>query len=186
MAYLLGVICFSCLLGYLCTKEDAPEKINPLTNKEKALIKSRIKDLSGREFEIFSSEVYKLLGYKVILTNATNDRGRDIVINKNGEKIFVECKNHTKHNSIGRPEAQKLCGAMVANNVSKGVILSVNGVNKNCNDYCKSIRGKTVKIDSIECINITEFLELCSELDSKKVFRVLGIINNKTDKCEEA
>ncbi|WP_252241779.1 hypothetical protein [Clostridium sp. ZBS18] len=34
------------------------------------------------------------------------------------------------------------------------------------NDYCKSISDKTVKIDSIECIDIAEFLELCSELDN--------------------
>lgn len=165
----------SVLLGILISEYNKPKIVNKLSNEEKNLVIKRINQLKGREFEVFTSKIYKLMGYKIQLTQATNDGGKDVVINKKGEKIFVECKNHAKKNSIGRPEAQKLCGSMVASNVSKGIILSVNGFNKNCKEYCKKVKGKKVQIQSIECIDIVGFLQCCDEIDKEEIFKLLNI-----------
>ena len=170
----LTIAC-SMLLGVLIARSNEEKVVNKLSNEEKNMLIRRIKELKGREFEIFTAEIYKLMGYKTHLTPATNDGGKDVVINKKGEKIFIECKNHENKNSIGRPEAQKLCGSMVAGNVSKGIILSVNGFNKNCKDYCKKVNGKKVKIESIECIDIIEFLQCCTEIDKEEIFKLLNI-----------
>ena len=151
--------------------------ITPLTSAEKAIVQSRVLKLSGREFEIFNAKIYELLGYKTILTPASNDGGKDIVIRKNGEKVFVECK-HTDSKNIGRPVAQKLCGAMVANNISKGLIITLNGAHKNCTDYCNKIKGKKVKIDSIEVIDLLDLLETCSEIDAEEIFKILKLNRN--------
>ena len=67
---------------------------------------------------------------------------------------------------------------MVSGNVSKGIILSVNGFNKNCKDYCKKVKGKKVKIESIECIDIIEFLQCCGEIDKEEIFKLLNIATN--------
>lgn len=52
--------------------------------------------LTSREFEILIAILYEALGYKVNLTKATRDGGKDIIaeINENErkEKVFVECK----------------------------------------------------------------------------------------------
>ena len=156
--------------------------VNPLTKEEKLMIINKVKNFSGRDFEIFSKEIYKILGYKAYLTAATNDKGKDVVLSKKGEKIFVECKNHKNRNSIGRPDVQKLCGAMVAENITKGILLSVNGFNKNCIDYCKKIKGKKVTIDSIECIDIIDLLESCSEIDGKEILDLCGVNREMSDK----
>lgn len=156
--------------NYFIRKETIP----PLTNDEKEMIRTKLLKLDGRSYEIFNAELYALLGYKVILTPATNDGGKDIVINKDGEKIFVECK-HTDSKSIGRPVGQKLCGAMVADNISKGIIVTINGAHKNCTEYCKKIKGKKVKIDSIKIIDLVDVLESCSVVDANKLLNILSI-----------
>ena len=52
--------------------------------------------LTSREFEILIAILYEALGYKVNLTKATREGGKDIIaeINENErkEKVFVECK----------------------------------------------------------------------------------------------
>lgn len=179
MGYLILIIACSIFLGFTAGTNNKLKLINPLTKEEKLMIINKVKNFKGRDFEVFSKEIYKLLGYKVYLTAASNDGGKDIVLNKRGEKIFVECKSHKNSKSIGRPDAQKLCGAMIAENITKGLIISVNGVNKNCINYCKKIKSKKVKIDSIECINIIDLLESCSEIDGKKILELCGIDREK-------
>lgn len=52
--------------------------------------------LTSREFEILIAALYKKMGYKVTLTKATRDGGKDIIAEINEyerqEKVFVECK----------------------------------------------------------------------------------------------
>lgn len=52
--------------------------------------------LTSRDFEILIAALYKKMGYKVTLTKATRDGGKDIIAEINEyerqEKVFVECK----------------------------------------------------------------------------------------------
>lgn len=164
----------------LLLKKFKPNKITELNQYEKEIIIKRVNSLEPHEFEKFCANIYELLGFETHLTPQTNDGGKDIVLKKGGEKIFVECKHFKESNSVGRPVAQKLCGAMVANNISKGVILTLKGDNNNCKRYCKSIKNKKIKIDSIEVINIIELLEMCSNIESNKILNLLNInFNNE-------
>lgn len=175
MPYLIGVLLSAGLIGYVIGVNRKPKIITPLSNYEKTIIKEKVRKMSGREYEIFAEKIYKLLGYKTVLTPATNDKGKDIVINKKGEKIYVECKNHKDSSSVGIPEAQKLCGAMVANNITKGIILTFDGANKNCKEYCKKVSGKKVKIESIEVIDLMDLLEQCRKVEAKEILSILGV-----------
>lgn len=61
-----------------------------------------------RKFEQFVAKQFKRKNFKVILTPRTNDGGKDIIINKNGIKTYVECKYWNSNKSIGREEIQNL------------------------------------------------------------------------------
>lgn len=169
---LIGIFIYS-LIKNTVTNVD----ITPLTNYDKLIVKNRIQNLTGREYEIFTAKMYELLGYKSILTPVTNDGGKDVILNNRGEKIFVECK-HTDKKSIGRPAAQKLCGAMVADNITKGLIITLDGANKNCKEYCDKVKGKQVKIDSIKIISLMDLLKICSEIDAEQIFKILDLDRN--------
>lgn len=96
-------------------------------------IKHEIKQMEGRDFEYFCEWLFKKTGkYKsVTLTQAENDEGRDLIlVDENNEFIFVECKRYTENATInenfmiGREICQKLIGAMVVDNISKGIIVT--------------------------------------------------------------
>ena len=62
------------------------------------------------------------MGYEVQITSKTNDLGKDLILKKNNQITYVECKRFSK-TKVSRPTIQKFIGAMVADNVNNGFVL---------------------------------------------------------------
>jgi restriction system protein len=80
------------VLGYFyLTKVHFPQK-----RKQQllALGLAQVDDMSGPQFERFVAALLQSQGYKTILTPATNDYGVDIVAERTGVRIAVQCKRH--------------------------------------------------------------------------------------------
>jgi len=58
--------------------------------------------LSPGEFEEIVGDMYRKLGYSVERTPMTNDFGRDLILKKDGQTTFVECKRYDRDTTIGR------------------------------------------------------------------------------------
>lgn len=114
--------------------------------------KENINKLTGLQFEGFCQWLFQNSPeYKnVELTPHGNDGGVDLILtDTNDEKIYVECKRYdanqelanTDDNNgpgeffIGRVICQKLVGAMVANNIKKGIIVTTGSVSPNALEY---------------------------------------------------
>lgn len=52
--------------------------------------------MTGREFEIYLSVLFRNLGYKVKLTKASGDYGADLILKKSGLSIVVQAKRYKK------------------------------------------------------------------------------------------
>lgn len=52
-----------------------------------------INNMSGRDFEYFVAFIFKCLGYKVNVTQASRDGGKDLIIKKDGITTYVELKD---------------------------------------------------------------------------------------------
>lgn len=82
--------------------------------------------LTSREFEILIAILYEALGYKVNLTKATRDGGKDIIaeINENErkEKVFVECKLY-KTCELKKETVRALGYTMLSEEATRAVIL---------------------------------------------------------------
>ena len=63
------------------------------------------------DFEKLCAAVFRNLGYTAEVTQATNDGGYDIKMQKDGLSYLVECKCYARSNHVGRPLIQKLVGA---------------------------------------------------------------------------
>lgn len=82
--------------------------------------------LTGREFEEVMAEIYCKLGYKVELTKATRDGGKDIIIRKPetlGDFLYyVECKKYAAKRHIGVGLVKNLVGTVNADRVNGGIL----------------------------------------------------------------
>lgn len=82
--------------------------------------------LQDRDFEVVMAEIYSKLGYKVELTKATRDGGKDIIIRKPeilGDFVYyVECKKYAAKRHIGIGIIKSLVGTVSADRVNGGIL----------------------------------------------------------------
>lgn len=69
----------------------------------------QIDAMTGREFEIYLSVLFRNLGYKVKLTKASGDYGADLILKKSGLSIVVQAKRYKK--KVGVKSVQEITSA---------------------------------------------------------------------------
>lgn len=84
---------------------------------------SDIRGLSWRQFESFTAEAYKRQGYNVIETPEGPDNGVDLVMHKEGEKTYVQCK-HWKATNVGVEKIRELLGSVTAGGAHNGIFVT--------------------------------------------------------------
>lgn len=121
-------------------------------------------NLTSREFEYFIASVYKKLGYDVVVTPASADGGKDIILKDDkGNKIYVECKRWHKKTgyTIGREICQKLIGAMAKDNVKKGIIVTTGEIHENAYEYKKELESNSNM--KLQILNTNNIINLCNK-----------------------
>ncbi len=93
-----------------------------LFNKTKDL--ADIKSMRWQQFEFLVGEYYRRKGYSVTEAGGNSpDGGIDLVAQKNGEKIVVQCK-HWKAYKVDVKVARELYGVMVDATASRAVLIT--------------------------------------------------------------
>lgn len=92
-------------------------------------------DLSHREFEEFTADLLKALGYQTRVTPYSNDGGIDVIAHRDPlglepPIIKVQCKHTTR--SHGRPDVQQLIGTLASNEF--GLFVTLGGYSKEARD----------------------------------------------------
>jgi HJR/Mrr/RecB family endonuclease len=118
--------------------------------------------MTGRQFEIFMAEVFKAVGYGVELTQATNDGGKDIILYRDGKKIFVECKRWSGDWLIGREILQKLAGASLAEKSDKMICITTGNYHRNAIEYAKLI-------DNLSLWDMQDVMETVDEVPKENI-----------------
>jgi hypothetical protein len=79
--------------------------------------------LTWREFEMLVGEAFRVQGYSVTETAGSADGGVDVVLRKDSEKYFVQCKQWRAH-TVGVPIVRELYGAMAAHGATGGFVVT--------------------------------------------------------------
>lgn len=82
-----------------------------------------IRSLSWRQFETYVGELFRNEGYFVLETPEGPDNGVDLVLRKDGEKTYVQCK-HWKTNQVGVDKVRELLGSMTAGGAHAGIFVT--------------------------------------------------------------
>lgn len=81
--------------------------------KQRVGLNQRVDDLynlTDREFEVWSADLFESLGFNVELTPQSNDKGIDVICRKDGKVTVVQCKKYK--GVVGSPDIQRFIGAM--------------------------------------------------------------------------
>ena len=79
--------------------------------------------MSWREFEMLIGEAFRVQGYSVVETGGSADGGVDVVLRKDSEKYFVQCKQW-RAQTVGVPIVRELYGAMAAHGATGGFVVT--------------------------------------------------------------
>lgn len=129
-------------------------------------IMNKVYSLTPRQFEVFCANLYKELGYKVKLTQETNDGGRDLILEKYGEVIFVECKRYSETNLVGREICQKLLGATQMYGADRCIVITTGYFHKNAKE-CKKM------VKNLDLIDKNDIFAMILTLKKEKIPKIL-------------
>lgn len=111
--------------------------------------------LSGRRFEFELASLYRRLGHDCIVTPASNDKGIDLILNRNGERIIIQCKAHKK--PVNPNVIRELIGTMICAGANKAILASLSGFSPGVRGY---ITDKNIELIELrDIINMQESIE---------------------------
>ena len=110
------------------------------------------------KFEQFVANRFKKRGYKTTLTSATNDGGKDIIVEKNGVKTYIECKYWQAGNSIGREPIQKLAGAAMMDGVKNAIFITTSSYHSNAYEAARALNSNGFNIQLWDTDKLLKFI----------------------------
>lgn len=107
----------------------ATQQYNTDVSEFKNRIRLRQRELwnimSPLDFEAAVAKAFEEKGVQSRLTSYTNDGGIDIILKREGNEYFVQCKHYKSKVGVG--VVREMIGAMKRYNEVKGIIVSLNG-----------------------------------------------------------
>ncbi len=108
--------------------------------------------LSPYEFEDEIMKMYRALGYRVKQTSYSNDRGKDGIAFKEGEKYLIECKRYEPSKKIGRPHLQKFFAAIYEERAKAGFFITTSSFASTAYEYAE--KNRINLIDGLKLIEM--------------------------------
>jgi hypothetical protein len=102
---LMGVVAAVALVPwYLWNRPSTP------TAEELSLRFEAVRSMSGAQFEVFVADLFRAMGHRAVALGGVGDQGVDVIVNRRGERVAVQCKNH-KGPVGNRPVQEVFAGA---------------------------------------------------------------------------
>lgn len=127
-----------------------------------------INNMSGRDFECFVGFVFECLGYKVNITQASRDGGKDLIIKRDGVTTYVELKRYASKNKISSTQVLKLIGSACADEIHSVIFITTSTYS----DDCYNIQSN--KNMNIQLLDLNDFIDMCMECPQGEILEMLG------------
>jgi HJR/Mrr/RecB family endonuclease len=114
-----------------------------------------LRALSWSAFEELILAAYRARGWTGSLTRSGADGGVDVILQKNRDTVFVQCK-HWKANTVGVESVRALKGSMATEHVAKGIFVATGSFTAEAQRYAQS--------SGITLVDGPEVLELVGEV----------------------
>lgn len=95
-------------------------------------------ELDPQRFEDAIADLFRRLGYTVTQTPYSNDRGKDAIAWKDGEKVLIECKRYGENRKIGRRDLQVFVAAMKEEGAGSGFYINTGSFAATARTYASS------------------------------------------------
>ena len=148
------------------------EQIRPTTTAD---LIEQLRAIDWFQFEKVVASVYRKLGYAVTRRGGANpDGGIDLVIEKDGQRSAVQCKQW-KTWKVGVKAVREFLGALTHAGIQKGIFITLRGYS----NEAKQLAGE----HGIEIVNQTGLARMLESIDAKSDPETLSILRDKRKFC---
>jgi restriction system protein len=143
---------FLCLVGTAVSVWRRTTRTQLIDNVIAGTGSNALKEMSWQEFELVVGEAFRLQGYSVVENGGGGaDGGVDLVLNKGGEKFFVQCKQW-RALKVGVTVIRELYGVMAADAAIGGFVVTCGQFTEEAKAFAK---GRNIRlIDGRELENL--------------------------------
>jgi restriction system protein len=92
--------------------------------------------MSGAQFERFTADVFAAMGHKVTLLGGSGDQGVDLIVDYQGQRVAVQCKNYKKR--VGNKPVQEVYAGARHHRCSQAWVVAPAGYTKGAHDLARS------------------------------------------------
>lgn len=121
------------------------------------LKRSNIKEIdvmNGLEFEKYLGVLFKSMGYKTEVTQASGDYGADLILKRNGQKIVIQAKRYSE--KVGITAVQQVIGAKNFYRANESWVIT--------NNYFTEPAKKLATKSDVRLIDRDELIQLSSQI----------------------
>ena len=99
-----SIVAIASVAWYLRNRPTTPKAMELASRFE------AVRFMSGAQFEEFTADLFRALGHRVVVLAGAGDQGVDVIVNRRGGRVAVQCKNHKR--PVGnRPVQEVYAGA---------------------------------------------------------------------------
>ena len=102
-----------------------------------------LRHLDWRQFEALVGTAYRLQGFTVLPTSPGADGGIDLILTRDNERIFVQCK-HWKAWQVGAPVIRELFGLVSAHRATRGIVVTSGTFSREAREFAAHTGTRTV------------------------------------------
>lgn len=164
----VGLYYISLWTGNFVRRKKAPKR--KVTKDYIDNVIKAINRMDGGQFEDFVGFLFREMGYRVKQTPKTRDGGKDLVLNTQKGKVYVEVKRYASKNLISSTLVLKLIGSAVSDGVNRCLFLTTSGYTK---DAVALAESSKIRIDLVDLDGIIDMLKKCN---SNRVMKYLQIV----------
>ena len=164
-------------LAHLELTEADKEELEPTLSKSQrhSSIEERLKAIDWFQFEKVVSVIYEVRGCSVKrLGGAKPDGGIDLIVEKDGERLVIQCKHWRKWN-VGVRHIRELLGALVDSKIEKGVLVTLRG----CTPEATELANK----HGIHIVDQKELVALMQMADGSLDKRIVALLDDTRKFC---
>ena len=95
-----------------------------------------VRSMDGTWFEVFMADLFGAMGHRVVMCGGAGDQGVDIIVYARGERVAVQCKNHSR--PVGNRPVQEVYAGARHHRCVEAWVVAPAGYTSGARDLAKS------------------------------------------------
>jgi hypothetical protein len=115
--------------------------------RELSLRFEEVRSMSGAQFEVFIADLFKAMGHRAVVLGGAGDQGVDVIVNRRGERVAIQCKNHRK--PVNNKPVQEVFAGARHHRCVEACVVAPAGYTSGAIDLARSTEVSLFDADSI-------------------------------------